>query len=62
MVALGFSKGLERHQMDVTTSFLYAPLGEEVYVEEPKGTTESGNDGKMMRLLECLYGLKKAPM
>ena len=29
-VALGTSKGMKMHQMDVTTAFLYAPLEEEV--------------------------------
>ena len=33
MVALGTSKGMSMHQMDVTTGFLYAPLEEEVYME-----------------------------
>ena len=32
MVALGASKGLEMHQMDVTTTFSYAPVEEEPYV------------------------------
>ena len=38
MVALGASKGMQKHQMDVTTAFLYAPLDEEVYMEQPEGT------------------------
>ena len=45
------------HQMDVTTTFLYAPLEEEVFMEQPEGTVEEGNEGKVMRLLKCLYGL-----
>ena len=60
LVALGASKGLEMHQMDVTTAFLYAPLEEEVYMERPEGTVEEG-DGRVMRLLKCLYGLKQSP-
>ena len=61
MIALGASKGLEMHQMDVTTAFLYAPLDEEVYMEQPEGTVVSGEEGKVMRLLKCLYGLKQSP-
>ena len=38
LIALGVSEGLEMHQMDVTTAFLYAPLEEEVYMEQPEGT------------------------
>ena len=49
------------HQMDVKTSFLYAPLEEEVYMEQPEGIVLEGNEGKVMRLLKCLYRLKQAP-
>ena len=38
MVALGASRGMSMHQMDVTTVFLYAPLEEEVFMEQPEGT------------------------
>ena len=43
MVALGASRGVNMHQMDVTTAFLYAPLEEEVFMEQPEGTIEEGN-------------------
>ena len=43
------------------TAFLYAPLEEEVYMEQPEGTVEEGDEGKVMRLLKCLYGLKQSP-
>ena len=49
------------HQVDVTTAFLYAPLEEEVYMEQPEGTVKEGDQGKVMRLLKCLYGLKQSP-
>ena len=49
------------HQMDVTTAFLYAPLEEVVYMKQPEGTVEEGLEGKLMRLLKCLYGLKQSP-
>ena len=61
LVAVGTSRGLHMHQMDVTIAFLYAPLEEEVYMEQPEGTVLEGNEGKVMRLLKCLYGLKQAP-
>ena len=61
MVALGTSRGILMHQMNVTTAFLYAPLEEEVYMEQPKGTIRKGEKGKVMRLWKCLYGLKQAP-
>ena len=58
MVVLGPSRGLLMHQMDVTTAFLYVPLEEEVFMEQPEGTIEEGNEGKVMKLLKCLYGFK----
>ena len=61
MVALGTSRGMKMEQMDVTTAFLYAPLEEEVFMEQPEGTVEAGSEGKVMRLLKCLYGLKQSP-
>lgn len=61
LVAVGASKELELHQMDVTTAFLYAPLEEEVYMEQPGGTIKQGDENKVMLLLKCLYGLKQSP-
>ena len=61
LVALGASDGMEMHQMDVTTSFLYAPQAEEVFMEQPEETIEPRNEGKVMLLLKCLYGLKQSP-
>ena len=61
MVALGTAKSMNMHQMDVTTAFLYAPLEEDIYMEQPEGTVREGDEGKVMRLLKCLYGLKQSP-
>ena len=47
--------------MDVTTTFLYAPPEEEVYMEQPEGTVKRGDERKFMRLLKCLYVLKQSP-
>ena len=43
LVAMGASSGMRMHQMDVTTAFMYAPLEEVVYMEQPEGTIEEGN-------------------
>ena len=61
LVAMGTSKGMIMHEMDVTTAFLYAPLEEVVYMEQPEGTIEEGNEGKVMKLLKCMYGLQQSP-
>ena len=61
LIALGASKGLHMHQMNVTTAFRYAPLVEEVHMEVQEGTCQEGEEGMVMLLLRCLYGLKQAP-
>lgn len=48
------------HRMDVTAALLYAPLEEKVFIEELEGTVE-GNEGKVMKLLKCLYNLNQSP-
>ena len=60
-IELGASKGMRMHPMDVTTAFLYASLEEVVYMEQPEGTIGEGNEGKVMKLLKCMYGLKQSP-
>ncbi|SLM35637.1 gag-pol polyprotein [Lasallia pustulata] len=46
-------------QMDIVTAFLYGPIEEEVYMEQPKGFT-NGKD-KVCKLNKALYGLKQSP-
>nr|GEX18963.1 hypothetical protein [Tanacetum cinerariifolium] len=47
--------------MDVKTSFLYGPLKEEVYVNQPYGFVDPYHLDKVYRLKKALYGLKQAP-
>ncbi|GJY57927.1 retrovirus-related pol polyprotein from transposon TNT 1-94 [Tanacetum coccineum] len=47
--------------MDVKTSFLYGPLKEEVYVNQPDGFVDPYHPNKVYRLKKALYGLKQAP-
>nr|GFB78157.1 putative RNA-directed DNA polymerase [Tanacetum cinerariifolium] len=49
------------YQMDVKTSFLYGPLKEEVYVNQPDGFVDPYHFDKVYRLKKELYGLKQAP-
>nr|GEW41505.1 Gag-Pol polyprotein [Tanacetum cinerariifolium] len=49
------------YQMDVKTAFLYSPLKEEVYVNQPDGFVDPYHPDKVYRLKKALYGLKQAP-
>nr|GEV10427.1 hypothetical protein [Tanacetum cinerariifolium] len=48
------------YQMDVKTSFLYGPLKEEVYVNQPDGFVDPYHPNKVYSLKKALYGLKQA--
>nr|GEU98564.1 retrovirus-related Pol polyprotein from transposon TNT 1-94 [Tanacetum cinerariifolium] len=47
--------------MDVKTAFLYGPLKEEVYVNQPDGFVDPYHPDKVYQLKNTLYGLKQAP-
>nr|GFA77436.1 ribonuclease H-like domain-containing protein [Tanacetum cinerariifolium] len=48
--------------MDVKTAFLYGPLKEEVYINQPDGFVDPYHPDKVYRLKKALYRLKQAPM
>nr|GEX09237.1 uncharacterized mitochondrial protein AtMg00810-like [Tanacetum cinerariifolium] len=47
--------------MDVKTTFLYGPLKEEVYDNQPDGFVDPYHPDKVYLLKKALYGLKQAP-
>nr|GEZ27544.1 retrovirus-related Pol polyprotein from transposon TNT 1-94 [Tanacetum cinerariifolium] len=54
-------KSFTVYQMDVKTSFLYGPLKEEVYVNQPDGFVDPYHPDKVYCLKKALYGHKQAP-
>nr|GEU73019.1 integrase, catalytic region, zinc finger, CCHC-type, peptidase aspartic, catalytic [Tanacetum cinerariifolium] len=48
-------------ESDAHISFLYGPLKEEVYVNQPDGFVDPYHPDKVYRLKKALYGLKQAP-
>nr|GEY32204.1 hypothetical protein [Tanacetum cinerariifolium] len=54
-------KSFTIYQMDVKTVFLYGPLKEEVYVNQPDGFVDPYHPDQVYRLKKALYGLKQAP-
>jgi hypothetical protein len=61
VLAIAALRNLEVHQMDVKTAFLNGDLDEEIYMEQPKGFFAHGQEGKVCKLVKCLYVLKQAP-
>nr|GEX08881.1 hypothetical protein [Tanacetum cinerariifolium] len=53
-------KSFTVYQMDIKTAFLYGPLKEEVYVNQPDGFVNPYHFDKVYRLKKALYGLKQA--
>nr|GFA24756.1 Gag-Pol polyprotein [Tanacetum cinerariifolium] len=60
-IAYAAHKSFTVYQMDIKTSFLYGPLKEEVYVNQPDGFVDPYHPDKVYRLRKALYGLKQAP-
>nr|GEX48703.1 hypothetical protein [Tanacetum cinerariifolium] len=54
-------KSFTVYQMDFKTAFLYCPLKEEVYVNQPDGFVDPYHPDKVYCLKKALYGLKQAP-
>nr|GFC37440.1 putative RNA-directed DNA polymerase [Tanacetum cinerariifolium] len=60
-IAYAAHKSFTIYQMDVKTTFLYGPLKEEVYVNQPDGFVDPYHPDQVYRLKKALYGLKQAP-
>ncbi|GKC63198.1 retrovirus-related pol polyprotein from transposon TNT 1-94 [Tanacetum coccineum] len=54
-------KSFPVYQMDVKIAFLYGPLKEKVYVNQPDGFVYPDHSDQVYRLKKALYGLKQAP-
>ena len=61
LIALAAGKGWKIYHLDVKTAFLHGELKEGVYVSQPEGFKKAGEEGKVYKLANALYGLRQAP-
>ena len=61
LAALAAQRGWTIYQLDVKSTFLHGELNEVVFVEQPCGYVQKGNEEKVYKLKKALYGLKQAP-
>nr|GEU58745.1 hypothetical protein [Tanacetum cinerariifolium] len=59
-IAYAVHKSFTVYQMDIKIAFLYGPLKEEVYVNQPDEFVAPYHPDKVYRLKKALYGLKQA--
>ena len=46
--------------MDVKLAYIHGVLEEQIYMEQPEGPIAKGEENKVFRLIQSLYGLKQA--
>jgi hypothetical protein len=59
ILAIAASEDLELESVDISSAYLNGILDKEVYVHQPEGFVDKGDDC-IWRLLKALYGLKQA--
>lgn len=50
---------MDMTQLYVKTAFLYGPIDEEIYIEQPEGFAIPGKEKEVCKLKKCIYGLKQ---
>ena len=61
LVALATAHNWKIHQLDVKFAFLNGELKEEVYLVQPEGFVQKGQEHLVCKLKKAIYGLKHAP-
>lgn len=60
LLSIAGALDLELSQLDVKTAFLHGDLDEELYIEQPEGFIQPGEEDLVCLLKKPLYGLKQA--
>ena len=54
MLSIVVDQDLELEQLDVKTAFLPVTIDEEIYMDQPEGYIERGQEGKVCKLVKSL--------
>jgi hypothetical protein len=60
VLSIAAHRDWEIHQIDVKSAYLNAELHDDIYMRAPPGYLNSEDEGKVLKLLRSLYGLKQA--
>ena len=60
VLAIANQLDMDIHQMDVQTAFLNGKLEQEIYMKQPTGFPQKGNEDLVCKLEKGLYGLKQS--
>ncbi len=61
ILAITAIEDMELHHMDVSLAFLNGDLEEDIYMAQPEGFVEPGQEHLVCHLKKSLYGLKQSP-
>jgi len=61
LLAMVAQFALELEQMDVKTTFLHCELEKMIYMKQPEGYIQEGQESNACLLNKSLYGLKQSP-
>jgi hypothetical protein len=60
VLAMAAQNDWEIHQIDIKSAYLNATLRDDIYMRAPPGYLKQNDQGKVLKLLRSLYGLKQA--
>ena len=60
LIGASVELGWQRHQYDVASAYINAPLSEEVFMTQPEGYVIPGKEHLVCRLRKSLYGLRQS--
>ena len=61
LISIAAQNNWKLHQMDIKSAFLNVYLAEQIYVEQPAGYVQKGEENNVYRLRKALYWLKQVP-